>query len=561
MKQVILRSTGTMTLAIVAGLLLGLAGGCGETKKPDTTKAKTPATTGKENPVKVDLPDATKPDASKGKEPAETKPVPPKADETPAAPKTDEKPAAPKTDEKPAAPKVDETPAPPKMEEKPAAPKVEEKKEEPKAEEKPVAPKVDETPAPPKMEEKPAAPKTDEKPAAPKVEEKKEEPKAEEKKEDPKATEAKPAEPVTSEVKVEAKPAAMAIPEKHKLSLTPTPGWITKPTTVADAVAADEAAMKAYKEMIGGAEVGFEMLPIKGGKFMMGSPDSEASRKADEGPQHEVEVEPFWMGKYEVTWEEYELWCLKLDIQRRKLKNQEPTENDKVADAVAMPTNPYTDMSFSMGKDGYPAICMTQLAAKLYCKWLSAKTGRYYRLPTEAEWEYACRAGTTTAYSFGADADKLGDYAWNLDNSDEKYHKIGQKKPNPWGLHDMHGNVAEWTLDQYVADGYKAFAGKVTKNPLVGAKTEYNRVVRGGSWDDEAPGIRSAARRASEKLWKQQDPQIPQSVWYLTDATFVGFRVIRPLRVPTAEEAKLYELDDEQIEEFIEYDKAQAGKM
>ena len=417
---------------------------------------------------------------------------------------------------------------------------------EPKPEEKPAEPKPE-----PKPEEKPAEPKPEEKPAEPKPEPKPEE---------------KPAEPSSngSPVSMPAKTEGIQIPEKHKITLEPTLSFLgktVKPTSNPDADASDEAGMKPYKETIPGAEVSFEMVPIKGGKYLRGSPDTEEGRKPDEGPQHEVEIEPFWMGKCEVTWEEYELWCLKLDIQRRKLKNQEPTTNDHVADAIAMPTNPYTDMTFSMGKDGFPAICMTQLSAKMYCKWLSAKTGRYYRLPTEAEWEYACRAGTTTAYSFGDDPSKLDDYAWYLDNSDDKYHKVGQKKPNPWGLHDMHGNVSEWVLDQYAADAYKQFAGKVTKNPFTPGTTEYNRVVRGGSWDDEPPALRSAARRSSEKIWKQQDPQIPQSIWYLTDATFVGFRVVRPLQTPTAEEAKLFELDDQQIEEFLDYDKAQAGKM
>ena len=221
-----------------------------------------------------------------------------------------------------------------------------------------------------------------------------------------------------------------------------------------------------------------------------------------------------------------------------------------MADAIARPTKPYTDMSFGMGKEGYPAICMTQIAAQSYCKWLSAKTGRYYRLPTEAEWEYACRAGTKTAYSFGDDPAKLGDYAWNFDNSGDKYHKIGQKKPNPWGLYDMHGNVAEWTLDQYVPDFYKQFAGKTTTNPLGPA---HDRVSPRGSWrlvGRRCGRLRSAARRGSNKDWKMQDPQIPQSIWYLTDANFVGFRVIRPLRVPSAEEAKAYEPDPDVLKEF-----------
>jgi len=330
---------------------------------------------------------------------------------------------------------------------------------------------------------------------------------------------------------------------------------------VANAEAKDEASMKPYTEVVPGMDVTFDMVPIPGGKFLMGSPESEADRNDNEGPQLEVEIEPFWMGKCEVTWEEYDSWSLKLDMQRRKLKRDaggnEFSNWELLVDAIARPTNAYTDMTFGMGHDGYPAICMTQYAAKVYCKWLCANTGRYYRLPTEAEWEYACRAGTTTAYSFGDDPGDLDDYAWYFDNSDDQYHKVGQKKPNPWGLYDMHGNVSEWVLDQFVPDFYKKHAPGPVKGLLAVPTTEFPRVVRGGSWDDDPNGLRSAARRGSDPKWKMQDPQIPQSIWFLTDANFVGFRVIRPLRVPTVEEAKLYEPDPQIMKEYRE---AQGGK-
>jgi formylglycine-generating enzyme required for sulfatase activity len=282
------------------------------------------------------------------------------------------------------------------------------------------------------------------------------------------------------------------------------------------------------------------MVPIPGGKFTMGSPAGEPDHKADEAPQHEVEISPFWMGKCEVTWNEYEVWMFALDIQRRQVFHVDATDQEKKADAVTRPTKPYTDMTFGMGKDGFPAVCITQLAAKTYCKWLSAKTGRYYRLPTEAEWEYACRAGTTTAYSFGDDPAQLGEYAWHAENSDDKTHKVGTKKPNPWGLYDMHGNVAEWTLDQY--HGYQEFEGKTVKNPLVIPKSLYPQAVRGGSWTDGPEPLRRAARLGSNKVWKQQDPYDPPSPWYFTDAQFLGFRLVRPLVEPSPKEkAKIWE--------------------
>jgi formylglycine-generating enzyme required for sulfatase activity len=343
--------------------------------------------------------------------------------------------------------------------------------------------------------------------------------------------------------------------------MEPTVQWMPKPIENPDAEAKDQAGMKPYSEKIADTDLKFDMAPIPGGTFKMGSPASEKDRKDDEGPQVDVKLEPFWMGKCEVTWGEYEQWGLGLDLQRRKAKNTPLTDWNKTADALAIPTKPYADMTFGMGKDGYPAVCIAQFAAKMYCKWLSAKTGRYYRLPTEAEWEYACRAGTTTAYSFGEDADKIDDYGWFEGNSEEKYHKVGQKKPNPWGLCDMHGNVAEWCLDEYVPDRYKQLGDKLVQSPLTTVTKMYPQVVRGGAWTDEAPLLRSAARRGSSKDWKAQDPQIPQSIWYYTDANFVGFRVVRPLRTPTPEEAARYEITPFEKEEFLDYKKAQAGKQ
>ena len=305
-----------------------------------------------------------------------------------------------------------------------------------------------------------------------------------------------------------------------------------------DAKSAQE--MKPYKEIVEHTDGTVEMLPIPGGQFVMGSPAGEAGRQEDEGPQHQVKVSPFWMSKFEITWDIYEVWMFDLDIQRRELTKTTPNARDKASEeyTLSQPTSPYTDMSFGMGKKGHPAICMTQLSARTFCNWLSTKTGRYYRLPTEAEWEYACRAGTKTAYNFGDDPSKLGDFAWYYDNAGEKYHPVGKKKPNPWGLHDMHGNVSEWVLDQHTTNFYGSFGAEVATNPLVWPKTEWNRVVRGGSWQDDPEQLRSAARIKSVDTWKQQDPQIPKSIWYLTDALHVGFRIVRPLETPSAEELK-----------------------
>ncbi len=267
--------------------------------------------------------------------------------------------------------------------------------------------------------------------------------------------------------------------------------------------------MQAYVEAIPGTDTKFEMVPIPAGEFLMGSPETEAKRGKDEGPQHPVKISAFWMGSKEVTWDEFEHFAFSLDLKKKKRENVDPakqSEWEKKADAVTRPTSPYADETFGFGRSGQPVICVTHHAAMEYTRWLSAKTGKIYRLPTEAEWEYACRAGTTTAYFWGDEPDKIDEFSWYVNNA-EKPQPVGKKKPSPWGLFDIHGNVAEWCLDHYVADAYKQFS---TDTPTVGPvilpdAKEYPYVARGGSWDDDAPLLcarRPAAARISSGACK-----------------------------------------------------------
>ncbi len=292
-----------------------------------------------------------------------------------------------------------------------------------------------------------------------------------------------------------------------------------------------EMEMKDYRSAIPKTKVPYDMVAIKGGTFFMGSPANEKGREKDEGPQHKVKIEPFWMGKYEITWNQFEPFMI-TDYPRKKdgFPEKKPA-NPSLNFLVSAPTAPYMKMDYGMGTDGFPAISMTQHAASKFCQWLSAQSGHFYRLPTEAEWEYACRAGTTTAYSFGNDINKLKEYA--VFDAYE-YAKVGSKKPNPWGLYDMHGNVLEWCLDQYYPDAYRSQIKTVPASKL------YPRVTRGGSWYDFEAGCRSASRYPSDKDWKMSDPYIPQSLWYHTDASWLGFRIVRPLKIPSS--AKMQKL-------------------
>jgi hypothetical protein len=220
---------------------------------------------------------------------------------------------------------------------------------------------------------------------------------------------------------------------------------------------------------------------------------------------------------------------------------------DNEADAVTAPSNLYDPTTtFTNGEDPLqPAVTMTQFAARQYTKWLSGLTSRFYRLPLESEWEYACRAGTTTPWSSGSEADTLDAVSWFAANSDETTHPVGEKEPNAWGLHDMHGNVSEWVLDQLATEGYTRQAALPQPVPAAAAAvwpTSLSpRVVRGGSYYDEPAQCRAAARRGSEDLpWKDVDPNLPKSPWWYTEepALGVGMRVVRPLAVPDVAERR-----------------------
>ena len=323
--------------------------------------------------------------------------------------------------------------------------------------------------------------------------------------------------------------------------------------------------MVAYDETIPGTDVAFRMIPVPGGRFRMGSPDAEASRTTDEGPAFEVGLDPFWIGRCEVTWGEYKRYMAAFELfKAMRSAGIRPITPENEADAVTAPSALYDPTTtFVNGEDdSLPAVTMTQFAARQYTKWLSGLTGRFYRLPAESEWEYACRAGTETAWNVGDDVETLDDAAWFTDNSDEAPHPVGQKAANPWGLHDMHGNVAEWCVDELVSGGYGRQAALPAPVGVAATITWpqklYPRVLRGGAYYDEATECRSAARRGSRDAggtrenpdWKDIDPNLPKSPWWYTEepALGVGMRVVRPLAEPDpAARRRWWDADTESI--------------
>ena len=295
----------------------------------------------------------------------------------------------------------------------------------------------------------------------------------------------------------------------------------------ASAVAQQPKEFEAYTSKVPGSEVSFKMVPIQAGAFIMGSAETEKGRGADEGPQKKIELSAFWMGEKEVTHDEFLVFF-----------NDESVTRNSDVDAVTRPTAQYIDLSWGMGKQGgFPFNSMSQRTALMYCQWLYKKTGTFYRLPTEAEWEYACRAGSTTAYPFGDDSSEINAHAWYEGNSENKYHKTGTKQPNAWGLFDMLGNVAEWTLDQYDENYFKTAPDK---DPFTEPVKRYPKTLKGGGFATPAAMMRSSARFKSDASWNKRDPQIPKSKWWLTDAAAVGFRIVSPLKQPSSEEADAF---------------------
>ncbi len=332
-------------------------------------------------------------------------------------------------------------------------------------------------------------------------------------------------------------------------SLKSLPGYSTERPAEGPAVEHAGGWLVPYETTIPGTEVSFRMIPIPGGNYAMGSPESEPGRSADEGPVRKADVEPFWMGECEVTWAEYNLFMrLYYQLKEFESRGMRPVTDDNRIDAITAPTPLYEpDFTFEYGDDPQqPAVSMTQYAARQYTKWMSAITGQQLRLPTEVEWEYACRGGTQTAWSFGDDASVLGEYAWFAGNTEETgTRQVRQKKPNPFGLYDMHGNAAEWVIDAY-ADYQPAdlLRGAVD---WVRSSTPDPRAVRGGSWEFTAERTRSASRMGSDdEAWKEYDPNLPKSPWWFTTdpARGVGFRLLRPVNP----------IDREAIEEFWKID-------
>jgi len=298
-----------------------------------------------------------------------------------------------------------------------------------------------------------------------------------------------------------------------------------------------------YVETIPGTSASISMIAIPGGTFTMGSPESEAFHQADEAPQRQVEVSPFFMAELEVTWDQFWAFYGETMSEGRTPPAKVYANNSREdVDAVSGPTPPFGFPDQGWGMGDRPAITMTHYSAETFCQWLSLKTGKKYRLPTEAEWEYAARGGTSTPYFFegepgdytnegfwngifGADTTFINRYAIYMNNSNNRSQEPVKVQANPFGLKNMLGNVMEYCSDWYAEDAYAQMqdGAKDPKGPDSG--TEH--VVRGGSYNSDAAELRCASRgHTDHDTWLRTDPQNPKSIWWYSDIKGIGFRVV-----------------------------------
>ncbi|WP_295384789.1 formylglycine-generating enzyme family protein [uncultured Thiodictyon sp.] len=223
--------------------------------------------------------------------------------------------------------------------------------------------------------------------------------------------------------------------------------------------------MSSFRDRLKDGSEGPELVWLPTGTFLMGSPAGDKMAFDDERPQHEVRIaRPFAIGRVPVTFADYDRFC-----------------------TVAGRARP-GDQGWGRGRR--PVIKVSWADAVAYCVWLTEQTGRTYRLPSEAEWEYACRAGTQTRWSFGDDEQALGDHAWFNGNSGGQTHPVGEKRPNPWGLHDLHGNVWEWVQDHW----HNNYQGATPDGRSWEDASGEWRVQRGGSWISFGRYLRCAYR-------------------------------------------------------------------
>ena len=240
-------------------------------------------------------------------------------------------------------------------------------------------------------------------------------------------------------------------------------------------------ALAPFTETLPNSVVKIEMVPVPAGTITIGGKD--------------VAIKPFWIAKTETPWEAFDLFLSSGDPSPPYDQTEFP------ADAVARPSKTYILPDLGWGHNGYPAINLSFTTVEMYCRWLSKETGKKYRVPTEAEWEFAARAGLTGDWAI--DPAARDEAAWHKGNSRGVTHPVGKKTPNAWGLHDMLGNVGEWATD-----------------------LEGKPVLCGGAYSDKPEEISPTQRRRWTPKWQEHDPQLPKSRWWLSNGPFVGFRLV-----------------------------------